>query len=516
MAEANSYTKHYSLTDIEKYLSGGMSASEMHELEKAALQDPFLADAIEGYSEAPPDLSKIHLSAIADELLANKEETKIIPITSPRKKRSLIAAASIIVLVGVGLITWLSQRSNNTANVIVANIAKENPAENTAVKHDTIKASPVEMSEHKVIVSLQKRAAQPDPVSNDEQLNNSVAANSQVVISKKPSTLSLEQTQVRIRGLASNNNKTEPLYVIDGKVIDVRADSLGNPLASIAPSKIENVEILKDSTATALYGSRAMQGVIVVTTKKDTSNSNALARVSGDYKKDNAVDKNLSNNWSANAVPAPVAAMPTANGYVVTGKITDNKGEPVAYASLAANATGFTQMTTTDAKGNFALPVKDSLVSVTINSIGYESQKSFLNANTTNAIVLKESSNTLSDEVVVVGYGTSKKKSLSASAKRDNIKIDTLMPEGGWEKFNHYVVSRVTGTGSINDLNNIHGEVELTFNLDKNGKIEDVEVTGATVNKNVSDQVAEAVKQGPKWIAPPPTKKKRNKVTIKF
>jgi hypothetical protein len=49
MAEQNTHI-NYSAEDIERYLKGKMSAKEMHDMEKAALQDPFLADAIEGFS----------------------------------------------------------------------------------------------------------------------------------------------------------------------------------------------------------------------------------------------------------------------------------------------------------------------------------------------------------------------------------------------------------------------------------------------------------------------------------
>ncbi|HLX90845.1 MAG TPA: TonB-dependent receptor [Puia sp.] len=64
---------------------------------------------------------------------------------------------------------------------------------------------------------------------------------------------------VRIRGVNSITGSNEPLYVIDGYI--------GANLGSINPSDIESLEILKDASATAIYGSRASNGVVIITTK---------------------------------------------------------------------------------------------------------------------------------------------------------------------------------------------------------------------------------------------------------
>ena len=85
-------------------------------------------------------------------------------------------------------------------------------------------------------------------------------------------------SHIRIRGGNSVNASNEPLYVIDGFIYfkDASAGSTGlggiegslNPLATINPNDIESVEVLKDVSATAIYGSRGANGVILITTKK--------------------------------------------------------------------------------------------------------------------------------------------------------------------------------------------------------------------------------------------------------
>jgi TonB-linked SusC/RagA family outer membrane protein len=91
---------------------------------------------------------------------------------------------------------------------------------------------------------------------------------------------------VNIRGANSFNSGTQPLYVIDGIQIDVNSGevassgygntSQGNPLATINPADIVSIEILKDASATAIFGSRGANGVILVTTKSGKANSSSL------------------------------------------------------------------------------------------------------------------------------------------------------------------------------------------------------------------------------------------------
>ena len=72
---------------------------------------------------------------------------------------------------------------------------------------------------------------------------------------------------VRIRGAGTINN-SNPLYVIDGIIIPVGNNENNNPLATINPNDIESIDILKDAASSAIYGARAANGVVLITTKK--------------------------------------------------------------------------------------------------------------------------------------------------------------------------------------------------------------------------------------------------------
>lgn len=79
-------------------------------------------------------------------------------------------------------------------------------------------------------------------------------------------------SRIRIRGGASLNASNDPLIVIDG--VPVESNGIagsGNLLNTINPNDIESVSVLKDASATALYGSRASNGVLIITTKKGSS-----------------------------------------------------------------------------------------------------------------------------------------------------------------------------------------------------------------------------------------------------
>ncbi|MCK0131322.1 TonB-dependent receptor plug domain-containing protein [Flavobacteriaceae bacterium F08102] len=91
---------------------------------------------------------------------------------------------------------------------------------------------------------------------------------------------------VHIRGMSALTGDNQPLYVVDGVPIVVRPiysddgtvvqtqliDSQPNPLLSINPNDIERVDVLKDASAAAIYGSRAANGVIIITTKRGKRN----------------------------------------------------------------------------------------------------------------------------------------------------------------------------------------------------------------------------------------------------
>ena len=104
-------------------------------------------------------------------------------------------------------------------------------------------------------------------ISSPEQLINGKVAGVQIVSAGGSPTSS---STIRIRGGASLNASNDPLIVLDGVPMEVggSVSGSGNFLSLINPNDIESMTILKDASSTAIYGSRASNGVIIITTKK--------------------------------------------------------------------------------------------------------------------------------------------------------------------------------------------------------------------------------------------------------
>ena len=89
---------------------------------------------------------------------------------------------------------------------------------------------------------------------------------------------------IRIRGTSSLNADQSPLIVIDGlPVSNDGISGMSDPLSSINPDDIESFTVLKDASATAIYGSRASNGVIVITTKKGSKVASKIPHVTVDF-----------------------------------------------------------------------------------------------------------------------------------------------------------------------------------------------------------------------------------------
>jgi len=120
------------------------------------------------------------------------------------------------------------------------------------------------------------------PVSLDQALQGRAAGVQVTQVSGRPGG----QTSIRIRGSSSINAGNEPLYVIDGMLITSdngetnaggTAGSGLNGLSAISPGDIERIEILKDASATALYGSRGSNGVVLITTKRGRAGKSTIS-----------------------------------------------------------------------------------------------------------------------------------------------------------------------------------------------------------------------------------------------
>ncbi|MBN8786397.1 MAG: TonB-dependent receptor [Terrimonas sp.] len=220
----------------------------------------------------------------------------------------------------------------------------ENPAELSTVVvigYGTARKSDLTGS----VASVKADELKAVPVTSLDQALQGRAAGVQVTQnSGKPGA----ETSIRIRGTSSINAGNEPLYVIDGMLVSSDGGDLSaggtrgprlSPLSSINPGDIESIEILKDASATAIYGSRGANGVVLITTKKGKSGKGTLSfetyygvqSVANKLQLMNAAEfADLVNDAKLNANQTPIYVNPPN-----LGKGTDWQGELFRNAPMA-------------------------------------------------------------------------------------------------------------------------------------------------------------------------------------
>ncbi len=126
----------YTAADIEAYHSGNLPAGQMHAMEKAALDDPFLAEAMEGYEGfAEADWNK-QLTGLKEQLAHAGSRAKIIAFNRSAARIWKYAAASVIILSGTAITWWFSRNSNKDS------ITQQPIAMNIPVAKDSQAAKP--------------------------------------------------------------------------------------------------------------------------------------------------------------------------------------------------------------------------------------------------------------------------------------------------------------------------------------------------------------------------------------
>jgi hypothetical protein len=206
MAEQNTHI-NYSAEDIERYLKGKMSAKEMHDMEKAALQDPFLADAIEGFVNSSFEESRKHLDEITAVLQTKKDETKVVPL--PLKSFYWWRIAAIVILVaGIGTVSWYIIGSNNAADKNEITQVKENKSKaadtvpNKELKNETVK---IDSSKTLVAQNGEPRSLQKQKRKN-EHMRKPEEATTYALTKTQPSAKKIRDTIIADSFVEENND----------------------------------------------------------------------------------------------------------------------------------------------------------------------------------------------------------------------------------------------------------------------------------------------------------------------
>ncbi|QXP72136.1 TonB-dependent receptor [Polaribacter sp. R2A056_3_33] len=173
-----------------------------------------------------------------------------------------------------------------------------------------------------------------------EDFNQGVVANAGQLLQGKVAGVNVSSSSgepgatqdIVIRGVGSLRSGTTPLYIVDGFALDNSGNGIAtNPLNFINPQDIESIEVLKDASSTAIYGSRAANGVIVITTKKGKKGRNKVnINVSSGFSTlANKVDVFTADEFRANVT--------AVNGTLIDGGASTNWQDELTRTAVSKN-----------------------------------------------------------------------------------------------------------------------------------------------------------------------------------
>lgn len=441
MADDKKRYGEFTYEDIQLYLSGKMLPAEMNALEKAALEDPFLAEAIEGFANA--DLK--NLSADIESLkekLNERTRALVLPIwRRPHFIRNI--AASAVLLIGIGFTLYF------------LNTPIESPMAVNSIKKDTTSSVKDLVHDEREKSESEKSAA---PVTTDS--NSSGYFNTSPDKTKK-----VEEDFKKSESRKAKQIPVQPLN--------------GNAAASNEPSKEKEIIVAAPAPEAALK-SEAI-------TKSDTTQP---SKVSAEYK---SLDKArvADNDIEMRSKRAADGEYYYTKSKPIKGKIRDNNNKGVPFANI--RILNSNRDIYADAAGNFSLTSEDTAVDVAVKSVGFVSKKASVSANKrANTITMIPSENAL-EEIVA-------NSNRFQNNKADSTKIedeDDASPVDGWDNYDIYLANnlRVPIEAITNDL---HGEVELSFTVNKNGFLSDFKIEKG-ISPTCDKEAIRLVRDGPKW-----------------
>lgn len=376
-------SKRFTAEDIQRYYAGTMPAAEMHDLEKAALEDPFLADALEGYQytqQAEEDLA--YLKKIIDR--RTKVKTVAIPARKPQTPWFSIAALFLLVAGAGWIATQFFPLEKNEQALLKKQMA------------DTAVYSP---SETMVADSIQKEEA------------------ATIITSADPLSPELKHTErksiARQKQRVANNsvaNRDKPLQgSFDDEEVETQVPAA--PMQRAATASISPVNIYK-------------------------------------------------------------------------GKVVNTRNEPLPSVSVILSNRA--QGVLTDENGQFKIESPDTAITATVSAVGFQTNQLYLNKpNVESKVILKEGSSSL-NEVVVTGYGKSKRKS-----------IESAYPLTGWDSLQKYVGTEIAAYKKKSLLCS-NQQIRLTFAISKKGRPVNIK-TGKGSSTECREEAIRIIREGPSW-----------------
>ena len=434
----NNNIKEFTAADIEKYWKGKLSAAEMHALEKAAMDDPFLADALEGYTNTTDATSD--LDNLGEKL--NKRVVAMAPVVALKQKRFtwLRVAAAIIIIAGVGLLVQqLALNNKNERSIVNVEKAKENNADVATNKN-------------------QQKSDTPQTTTSNFSDTSTFKANEKKLDKEKTS---IGAFALSVKDTAKN---TDDRLAGDVKIDDSKKDLEGKS----APTVVTAQRKEKSFREKEAFGRTALDS-----TKPLNQPTGSAAAKSNDAEVLYDLNKNAANFLS--------------NKY--NYRVVDAQNNPVPFANVMNTRDNVG--TYTDIRGNFNLISSDSILNVQIRSLGYNATNYKLVPSTqAGELVLKED-NEARRQILAQN-----RKVVSSVTRKDSAELEE--PEVGWGNYNTYIANNIQIPDNIR-AKNTRSDVELSFYIDKAGHPTNIKITKSSQCKVCDEEAKRLLKEGPKW-----------------
>jgi TonB family protein len=449
--------------DIARYLSGRMSAAEMHALEKKALDDPFLADALSGGESMLPDEFIADVDALQAQIDQRAtRQTMVAPPDADSKPAGrqvtlwswpMRIAAGLLLLASASAIFYFlrdDQRKDNLAlNEEVHDSQLQKQSEDDSFSQSAPAADSIEAStEINSIIEKPETATADTRADVDKEKPASNADLARQAISAPPAAAQSKDIQ---------------------SATEVTADEIADTEAPPA-ERAERRELAFAETEKAAGQSKEEEPNADAARKSFSPAVAAESKVSTDKKKTADDLKN-----------------------VFTGKVVDTDGNGIPGVNVIVKGTN--TGTVTDIQGNYQLALDELKPTLVYTFIGYTNTEEVADVAKPTTINLEEDVTQLS-EVVVAGYG----------AQRDMDPIestyDFAYPVGGRRQYKQYLEKNLQYPQTAL-LNNVEGRVTVQFSVETTGSLADFKVLKG-LGSGCDEEVIRLIKSGPKWT---PTKR---------
>jgi TonB family protein len=443
----------YTQKDIKQYFDNELTPLQMNAMEKAALNDPFLAEAMDGYEPFKHQDFTNDLLSITNKLTQQEPTAKIISINQNSKKKWFAAAAVALIATTVGINYLIKNNSENKVQDI-ATINTPTPSQELPKADST--TSNLKLTDKKIAAI---------PVTKDVEISGDLAQNS---VTDKATSRADEFLYTPTPPVVTAENKT---IISSNQQRESESLAAPNPTSRMAPV------------------------------------NNAVVDQQGTLRNNEVND--VSRKEAQNTLPQ--LAKPQILDKQFFAQITGPDNSPLPFANVSVKSENFG--TYADANGNFRLVSTDSIINVEIKSVGYLSTTLALkSSSTSNKIILQEDKNIEVYKIQTTGRNKISKKRNSALFIIDSTEM--AAPIVGWDNYTIYIDNNIEIPNAVTSKK-IHGNVEVSFDINKNGAATDIKIDKSLCNE--CDEVAKKlVQQGPRWRNTKATQNQKGKVVIKF